>query len=429
MTTEIAIMNKIAVALAADSAVTIQTQEGLKVFNTVNKLFMLSKYHPVGIMVYGSAELMRVPWETIIKIYRKRLDMNKYNTLKQYADNFIEFLNEESQLFPESIQENHFSLIVRNYFTIIKEDIDKKVKEITTNDKNGIIDYNSITQVINVTIENHYKLCNEAESTSSFPDNFHKEVREKYSKIVTAIISEIFKKLPLNTSHTDKLIDIGINVITKRVLPISGIVITGFGEEDTFPSLFSFSIEAILENKLKYKQDNECKISLGNSAWIIPFAQSSMVATFMEGVDPNYNETMNGYLSELFDKYPDYITQGLTGVSDAEKKELVKKLRAISHDILKDFWKDMQVFRSQKHINPIINAVTFLPKDELAAMAESLVHLTSLKQRISMDAETVGGPIDVAIISKGDGFVWIKRKHYFTAELNPYFFANYFRKN
>ena len=34
-------------------------------------------------------------------------------------------------------------------------------------------------------------------------------------------------------------------------------------------------------------------------------------------------------------------------------------------------------------------------------MAESLVNLTSFKRRVTMDAETVGGPIDVAVISKG----------------------------
>jgi len=31
--------------------------------------------------------------------------------------------------------------------------------------------------------------------------------------------------------------------------------------------------------------------------------------------------------------------------------------------------------------------------------------------------ETVGGPIDVAVLSKGDGFVWIKRKSYFDPRL------------
>jgi hypothetical protein len=64
-----------------------------------------------------------------------------------------------------------------------------------------------------------------------------------------------------------------------------------------------------------------------------------------------------------------------------------------------------------------------LPKDELAAVAEALVSLTALKRKISLDTETVGGPIDVAVISKGDGFIWVKRKHYFDARLNPQFFA------
>jgi hypothetical protein len=39
--------------------------------------------------------------------------------------------------------------------------------------------------------------------------------------------------------------------------------------------------------------------------------------------------------------------------------------------------------------------------------------------------ETVGGPIDVCVISRGDGLVWIKRKHYFSQELNHQFFAKY----
>jgi hypothetical protein len=68
-----------------------------------------------------------------------------------------------------------------------------------------------------------------------------------------------------------------------------------------------------------------------------------------------------------------------------------------------------------------------LPKDELAAMAEALVNLTAFKRRMTDSLETVGGPIDVAVISKGDGLVWVKRKQYFPRELNHHFFTNYFR--
>jgi len=67
MTAEIAIMNKHAIALASDSAVTMSQEAGEKIKTSANKLFALSRYHPVGIMIYGSADIMEVPWETIIK--------------------------------------------------------------------------------------------------------------------------------------------------------------------------------------------------------------------------------------------------------------------------------------------------------------------------------------------------------------------------
>lgn len=65
-----------------------------------------------------------------------------------------------------------------------------------------------------------------------------------------------------------------------------------------------------------------------------------------------------------------------------------------------------------------------MSKEDLADMAESLVKMTGLKRRVTTDEESVGGPVDVAVITKVDGFVWIKRKHYFEPELNP----NYFQR-
>jgi len=51
MTAEIAIMNKEAVALAADSAITLREEEGQKIFTSINKILTLSKYQPTGVMV------------------------------------------------------------------------------------------------------------------------------------------------------------------------------------------------------------------------------------------------------------------------------------------------------------------------------------------------------------------------------------------
>ena len=85
MTAEIAVLNMFGVALAADSAVTVEhfhdDQIKTKVYNTANKLFTLSKFHPVGIMFYNTVTLGGVPWETIIKAYRKQLHRKSFGSV------------------------------------------------------------------------------------------------------------------------------------------------------------------------------------------------------------------------------------------------------------------------------------------------------------------------------------------------------------
>src|SRR5713101_6965392 len=95
MTAEVLIMNRSGVALAADSAVTIGDGSGAKIYNTVNKVFTLSKYHPIGIMIHDVAEYMSVPWETVIKLYREQLGDREFGTVKEYAENFLRYVGRE----------------------------------------------------------------------------------------------------------------------------------------------------------------------------------------------------------------------------------------------------------------------------------------------------------------------------------------------
>ncbi len=104
MTAEIAVLNQEAVALAADSAVT-----GPKIFTSANKIFALSKYHPVGVMVYNSAQFLGVPWETIIKTYRKGLGTKSFGTLREHAEHFLEFFDQPNSMFPPRLSAGPYS--------------------------------------------------------------------------------------------------------------------------------------------------------------------------------------------------------------------------------------------------------------------------------------------------------------------------------
>lgn len=91
MTAEVAILNREAVALAADSAVTLMGLEDLKIYNA-NKLFALSSIEPVAVMIYGSGYFGPVPWETIVKEYRRKFASSSHSTVDDYASEFIEYL-------------------------------------------------------------------------------------------------------------------------------------------------------------------------------------------------------------------------------------------------------------------------------------------------------------------------------------------------
>jgi hypothetical protein len=128
MTAEVVVMNKEAVALAADSAVTrtYVEQEGVqqKIYNSANKLFKLAKFHPVGIMIFNSAEFMGIPWEIIIKLYREKIGGKRFGMLEEYARDFFTFLESKGNtLIPEGQQKSMFSQAVLSYFIgVMKED-------------------------------------------------------------------------------------------------------------------------------------------------------------------------------------------------------------------------------------------------------------------------------------------------------------------
>ncbi len=59
-----------------------------------------------------------------------------------------------------------------------------------------------------------------------------------------------------------------------------------------------------------------------------------------------------------------------------------------------------------------------MPVQDAIELAEFLVNTTKQFVRFRPGADTVGGDIDVATVTKYEGFKWIKRKHYYPSCLN-----------
>ncbi|RYU58536.1 hypothetical protein EWI61_10185 [Methylolobus aquaticus] len=420
MTAEVAIANASAIALAADSAVTIGDQ---KIYNSALKLFSLSKVAPVGVMVYGNADLMDVPWETLIKTYRKNLAGTTHETLEKYAEEFLEYLNDNPALFPPESQKRWLLGNVTGYFQMLRDEFFEELHPIL--EANGQIEAAEVQQALSKVIGEHHTSLRSETYAEGMTDAFAKQLRSTYLDDFKKIRENVFEKVRIPGALASKLYDIAAFIHTRQVFStgVSGLVIAGYGEDEIYPTVITFDVEGVIENKLKYRRNEEKShsISTGNECRIIAFAQEDMVATFMSGINPQVLYFLQSYLTKAFNRLPELLD------SKRNPSEEKRRFKSQVDKLLRGFFDEFGDHLRDEQSHPVLRMVTVLPKDELAAMAEALVNLTAFKRRITESMETVGGPIDVAVISKGDGFIWVKRKHYFPAELNQHFFANYFR--
>ena len=208
-----------------------------------------------------------------------------------------------------------------------------------------------------------------------------------------------------------------------QFLQFTGLIFTGFGEKDLFPRLVPVNVSIVINGLLRYNIDTQKVgvVDINNNACIRPFAQTDVIDTILQGISPELNQLSGHVFGEFLNAFLVEL-KNINGMPDVVKKQLEKmnvgeyinKYRGQFNNIVRE-----------RYVSPLMGAVAQLSKEDLAEMAESLVYLTYLKRRFTMEEESVGGPVDIAVITKGDGFIWIKRKHYFDPELNQSFFQKY----
>jgi hypothetical protein len=414
MTAEIAVLNRSAVALAADSASTSLQATGLpKIFNTADKLFHLDGFSPIGIMVYGNSSFMGVPWETIIKKYRS-VGSTPSGKLAEAADKFLTFLS-SPELFSDAYLSQWLELQIR--------ELAGEAARLVIPEKQRLRSATPPSPVTSVCAD----LLARVASWPLLSGLAQAEIDAflgRWQTNMEAAISDAFAADPLDASEQDMLKQIIARVNLTVPQPtdgaLSGVVLAGFGEEELFPVLWNCQVRSVLTSRVLQRTAQELEplqLQMGVPAMIRPFAQAEMVHSFMNGIDPTLRLTIQNGVSNLVQRFADHLAHisGLVGPPLAAFKA---NASATSASLNQGFSDEIARYCREKHVDPVLAAIGLLPKDELAVMAETLVSLTSFKRKMSRDAETVGGDIDVAVISKGDGYIWVKRKHYFPPELN-----------
>lgn len=429
MTAEIAVLNRNAIALAADSAVTVQLPEGVKIYQA-NKLFTLSKYRPVGVMIYGAADFMGIPWETIIKRYRAQLGKRGFPRIEDYGADFLSFIEKNSRFFPAERQRSSCYDLAEAWIRRLKGRLRKAVElEFKTK---GSVSEQAVRQLFREIVDEDVSHLRKHKVLPRFSRTSPSALLRRYRAVIRRAIKNGLQNLAGAVSNTRMQQGCALAILRNLYwLGESGVVIAGFGNDEFYPCLTSNSLDAIIAGRLRVRENTGTSTQItggGVSASVVAFAQSEMVSLFMNGIDADYADFVKNFASQSFAiGYPATLRSILHKYLNTKQMDkILRKLRAIGKQLSSKLDSTIHQYAKIMHSDPIVDIVNHLPKEELAAMAEALVNLTSFKRHVTRQAETVGGPIDVAVISRGDGFIWIKRKHYFNQELNPHFLKNYF---
>ena len=428
MTSEVVVMNRMGIALAADSVVSIYANGVQKKrHDSVAKLFMMSERHPIGIMIYNDASLLGVPWETIIKLFRKKLGHDSFPTLEEYGQKLIAFLINQRTLFPPEVEQKYFEkkfeaecYRIRNEAKVLYEfvSLSERMEIENEADERAAV----VGEVISERLNQWQQQDDAVGLTEELAEEFLGSMSGEVSKIVRKVLAEWF----VDSSGVIELNDIARHLIFKRDLDMeacTGLVIGGFGELEHFPVVQHIVVNGVYGGILKYEEPRVQKIFEEKPSYIQSFAETAPVNTFLRGVSNNVLDEVSRAV-ETVRTAPGKALQQVTGMRRDKKAALIQETEIASEEAAKDIEEKIALLMMRR-FGGILGVVEILPLKELANVASTLVRLSSFEKQLSLEAETVGEPIDVAVISKGDGFIWIKRKHYFQPELNHRYFRDY----
>lgn len=406
MTSEVLIMNERGIAVAADSA----AFSNGKVFKA-NKFFELTPNQPIGVMIYGASSIATVPFDIFVAEYRAQLGNRRFDRLSDCAKDFMGFIEnggsssfEGNPIITQGYKDAFVFQALDQALKMYKEEIDGKIGERIR--AGTECDFDSVADEVLDRELDHF--IGEVDGTEVDRAVSWIEGAVRHGDIRPYLMQ--FRLWTVDGLKNRVLRCLASNIVSGRSVGFdTGIVFMGYGDQDYFPSFEEHTVFGISPVGLNSVQERRLTIDSENRSSIVTFAQDDVIRAFLHGANPSILNNMEYDLTKTMTQFMDEILK----VVPEEEKE---RIRELGIDLIPSWFQGFYHVLDNEYREPVEQAIGHLSKDEMAALVEALVGSTSIRRHVSDDEETVGGPIDVVVISRDDGFIWIKRKQYFNIE-------------
>lgn len=410
MTSEIAVMNQRAIALAADSAVTLLDGGKTIVRNEHKKLFQFADDLPVGVMIFGAADLMGHPWDLLLEFSRAGTKPRPLPHLRDYADSFFARMDGQEIYFPPARQADEYKRLLASVFRFIMC-CAHHLHEAGAESSDDAI----LGKAINL-VWNRYKTYPDGrprKDLACFPAGFAVTVEKDYREVIADLIAASFGAFALDQRAGEQLHDIALFCVVKDLFleDVTGLVFGGFGADEPYPSVTTYHASAVVGGIVKRARIEETTIDGDLHAAVSLYGEADAAYALLRGIAPDLEARVYGTFHKMGRDLVDGVVDSFGNIDPAARESVRRACQSERVPLaVQDCYDSINAFQQEAYVDPVLAVVEISSRQELAETACALVELEIFKQRIAGQDPTAGGAVDVAVISRDAGFSWWKRQ-------------------
>lgn len=426
MTTQVVLMNGLGIALASDSAVT----SGGKVLNTSEKVYELALPHKIAILTSGRAAFLGFPWEVLFSAWSETLK-SPLATVVEYRESLYKFLR---TILPASVDlsTSEADYLRTSYFgtsNVLASAVDI-LSTIVVPAYEAILPPEKYAEFMN----NGWSEDFRSEMSDLFPTELLPDIAnafaaaeatrvetfvaapevslaqalvwvENYWTLTKSSPTEMdLKSWPIIPGLDDQIKHLwAVYVMHADYVSESNVNMVGYGSSDLFPSAAGVFFHGVVGGALLKRFEGDIEPS--NAPRHLFFAQNDAITALFLGDDSLLTQTAventEKTLSTIYDQLAD---------SEDERAQLAREY--VSASLAKgDIADEMKRAGTETRAEPFRKAIGMSPILDLAEFAAQLVGVQAAHAAMTQENPSVGGHVDLAVISHRRGFEWIRHKN------------------
>ena len=420
MTAVVGIINKQGVAIAADSAVTRTLgNKGTKYTKNGSKMLRLSNAVPVSVMLTGNGAYIENPWDVIVRRYRQQRGDIEHPTVESCMHDFFAYIADTPIFWNDDVINEWITRSLDQMIDRVNDEIPWETRR--TKDDGTYVRPQGFKNAFVKELQILRKTISSKGRCPQFADYTIDQFRAYATPILDEYFDNRFEESdPFGTWFTQDFLDSVRSEIELTLMEelscrcedmddLAVLIFSGFGKEQEYPSLVSANVCEGFDHRVNYhvrKEDIVC-ISDEKPVAFCPFAQKDVTQSIIRGIYRTWGHNLLVNTKLFYNDIAGYV---FPTTFEEQDPVFLEMLSEVKHADLSGTLRKSMLQQLNKNQSEWERALEGYDLKAMAELAESLIDLTGFQRILTFEQEGVGGPVDVAVITKNEGFTWIKRK-------------------